>query len=166
MVVDTLPAGLGFAGATGTDGAKWTCANPDPATVSCALAATMEPSDTATLVITTSVATNAPSGRIVNHARVSAAETEMTVADNGTTAEGVLSAAQEHQAPSTTTPPTSAPTSATTPTTNPPTTQAPSGPRALGRTGTNPQALLVLGAVLLTLGVALSLRRRSSGSDA
>lgn len=146
VVVDTLPTGLTFAGATGVDGASWTCTNPASQTVSCALGATMEPSGTATLLITTTVAADAPAGPVVNRAQVSAAESETTAADNGAVAAGALEAIPE---PGSITSKPSEATESTNPT------------GTLARTGATPQPLLALGALLVVVGaVMLCLRRR------
>ncbi|MCZ7630161.1 MAG: DUF11 domain-containing protein [Microthrixaceae bacterium] len=152
VVTDTLPDGLAFAGATGEDGATWRCETPEPTLVSCALEGSMDPGDTAELRLSTTVAPDAPSGEVVNHVTVSAAESETGVANNSAEAAGAL---EELPAPPE---PADPPTDTTVPDAAP--AQDPT-PSSLSFTGTNPLPVLALGFALCTAGlVLLGIRRR------
>ncbi|MCC6183179.1 MAG: DUF11 domain-containing protein [Microthrixaceae bacterium] len=143
-VTDTLPSGLTYSGATGVDGANWTCTTTASGTVSCVLDGTMQPGDTAGLRISTTVAADAPAGTVQNRATASAAETETTAANNSAVAAGSLAALPSPVQPSD--------------------VASPGGgaaqPSSLPFTGTNPATLLGLGASLIAAGAALVVIRR------
>ena len=143
VVTDTLPLGLALVSAVGDDGAVWSCTSSDARTVSCRLDRTMEPADTATLLVGTTVAPDAPAGTITNTASVSAAETEVTTANNAAVSAGVLEALPAPATPS-----------------RESSGDATSAPPSLAYTGSNPQRLVLVGIGGVMIGFLLLLLRR------
>ena len=87
-IVDTLPAGLTFASASGTD---WTCAPDatDPSRVDCAYTGILAPTGSLSLVLTVSAAETLQ-GDIVNTAVVSASTPDPDLSNNTGTATGTV----------------------------------------------------------------------------
>lgn len=88
-VVDTLPDGLAYRGATG-EGSMWGCNETEPSVVTCVLSGELEPGQEATVRVTTLVSPDAPSGELANSASVDSGQTELVAADNGSVASSVL----------------------------------------------------------------------------
>jgi len=154
-VTDTLPSGLTYSGATGVDGANWTCTTTASGTVSCVLDGTMQPGDTAGLRISTTVAADAPAGTVQNRATASAAETETTAANNSAVAAGSLTALPVRSRSADATLDGSGPDGTGQPSSS-------SQPSSMAFTGTNPETLIGIGLALMAAGAALILTRRRS----